>query len=202
MCDNTSEGNSTTGWQSEAEPTSKTMAVNSYAFSINASTTTLLSIPWDNKGKTNKPLPVRKYFFFYFRKESFLCSYSNCPSFKRKDTSRISSVAFLIESFTPKATLTPMLDPELAGFTCNKMKWSKRDIKKKEGKWTFSTSRPKKLPDAYHDFSNLEVQLIIRKPLRYFTFVYFSSLSELLMLILNMRRISPRTHRIFQSRTW
>ena len=132
MCDNTSEGNSTTGWQSEAEPTSKTMAVNSYAFSINASTTTLLSIPWDNKGKTNKPLPVRKYFFFYFRKESFLCSYSNCPSFKRKDTSRISSVAFLIESFTPKATLTPMLDPELAGFTCNKMKWSKREIKKKK----------------------------------------------------------------------
>lgn len=44
-----------------------------------------------------------------------------------------------------------------------------------------------KSPDAYHDFSNLEVQLIICKPLRYFTFVYFSSLSELLMLIHNMR---------------
>lgn len=54
-----------------------------------------------------------------------------------------------------------------------------------------------KSPDAYHDFSNLEVQLIIRKPLRYFTFVYFSSLSELLMLIHNMRMISLITHRTF-----
>jgi len=50
----TSVGIKTTGWQTEPEPTSRTMAVNSYASSINTSTTTLSSIPYPKKKKERK----------------------------------------------------------------------------------------------------------------------------------------------------
>lgn len=42
----TSVGNSTTGWQSEPDPTSRTMAVNSLPPSRNISMRTLSSIPY------------------------------------------------------------------------------------------------------------------------------------------------------------